>query len=76
MRDVAIGLIGVGWMGQLHTDSYRRVAYHYPECEALPRFVIAADEVAPRGRSRHMSGSSSTRPPTGERCSPIPRWRR
>lgn len=35
-------------MGQLHTVSYRRVAHHYPECGAVPRFVIAADEVASR----------------------------
>lgn len=47
-RDIGIGLIGVGWMGQLHTVSYRRVADHYPECGAVPRFVIAADEVASR----------------------------
>lgn len=47
-REVGIGLVGVGWMGQLHTVSYGRVAHHYPECEAVPRFVIAADEVAPR----------------------------
>jgi len=47
-REVGIGLIGVGWMGQLHTISYRRVADHYPECEAIPRFVIAADEVTSR----------------------------
>lgn len=47
-REVGIGLVGVGWMGQLHTESYRRVAYHYPDCEAVPRFVIAADEVPAR----------------------------
>ena len=47
-REVGIGLVGAGWMGQLHTNSYRRVAYHYPECEAVPRFVIAADEVPSR----------------------------
>jgi predicted dehydrogenase len=35
-------------MGELHTNSYRRVASHYPECEALPRFVIAADEIPAR----------------------------
>jgi predicted dehydrogenase len=47
-REIGIGLVGVGWMGQLHTASYRRVAYHFPECEAVPRFVIAADEVSAR----------------------------
>jgi len=35
-------------MGQLHTAAYRRVAHHFPECGAVPRFVIAADEVPSR----------------------------
>ena len=47
-REIGIGLLGVGWMGQLHTVAYRRVRDHYPECEAVPRFVIAADDVASR----------------------------
>lgn len=49
-RDVGIGLLGVGWMGDLHTSSYLRVAAHYPECEGRPRLVIAADEVEARAR--------------------------
>jgi predicted dehydrogenase len=52
-REIGIGLVGVGWMGQLHTVSYRRVADHYPELGATPRFVIAADEVAARGELAH-----------------------
>jgi len=47
-REIGIGLIGAGWMGSLHTASYRRIAYHYPESEARPRFVIAADDTAAR----------------------------
>jgi predicted dehydrogenase len=47
-REIGIGLLGVGWMGRLHTASYRRVRDHYPELELVPRFVIAADEVAER----------------------------
>ena len=49
-REVGIGLLGVGWMGDVHTASYKRVNAHYPECEALPRLVIAADEVEERAR--------------------------
>ena len=47
-REVGIGLLGVGWMGELHTASYRRVRDHYPDCGVVPRFVIAADEVEER----------------------------
>src|SRR3712207_7786088 len=44
------GLLGVGWMGELHTASYRRVRDHYPDCDVVPRLVIAADEVAERAQ--------------------------
>jgi predicted dehydrogenase len=50
VREVGIGLLGVGWMGDLHTASYRRVRDHYPECDAVPRLVVAADEVEDRAR--------------------------
>ena len=49
-REVGIGLLGVGWMGELHTASYRRVKDHYAECGAVPRLVITADEVEARAR--------------------------
>jgi predicted dehydrogenase len=44
MSEIGIGLLGVGWMGELHTASYRRVLSHYPDFAGCPRFVIAADE--------------------------------
>ncbi|MHB1988217.1 MAG: Gfo/Idh/MocA family protein [Acidimicrobiales bacterium] len=47
---MGIGLIGVGWMGRLHSQSYRRVNYHYPELELRPDLVIAADLVAERAK--------------------------
>jgi predicted dehydrogenase len=50
-REVGIGLLGVGWMGDIHTASYKRVSAHYPECDAVARLVIAADEVEERARS-------------------------
>jgi predicted dehydrogenase len=50
MREIGIGLLGVGWMGRLHSSSYLRVPYHYPECEGAARLVVAADEVEARAR--------------------------
>jgi predicted dehydrogenase len=41
--EIGIGLISVGWMGKLHSRSYSRVNYHFPELELQPRLVIAAD---------------------------------
>jgi predicted dehydrogenase len=49
-REVGIGLLGVGWMGGVHSTSYRRVPIHFPECEARARLVVAADPVEERAR--------------------------
>ncbi len=49
-REVGIGLLGVGWMGELHTASYARARFHYPDLELEPRLVIAADDVEARAR--------------------------
>ena len=47
-RTVGIGLVGVGWMGQVHSVAYRRCRDHYPECGGVARLVVAADEDAER----------------------------
>jgi predicted dehydrogenase len=49
-REVGIGLLGVGWMGEVHSTSYGRVPVHFPECEGRARLVVAADEVDERAR--------------------------
>ena len=50
-REIGIGLLGVGWMGRLHSTSYLRVPAHYPECPGRARLVVAADELESRARS-------------------------
>src|SRR5699024_6519883 len=40
---LGIGVIGLGWMGQLHARSYRAVVEHFPLLRVSPKFVIAAD---------------------------------
>src|SRR5438876_967610 len=37
-------------MGRLHSASYLRVPYHYPESAGVARLVVAADEVEARAR--------------------------
>ncbi|MGH3089634.1 MAG: Gfo/Idh/MocA family protein [Rubrobacteraceae bacterium] len=49
-KEIGIGTVGLGWMGQLHTRAYRRLFDHYPECELKPRLVIAAEPVEDRAR--------------------------
>jgi predicted dehydrogenase len=50
-REIGIGLLGVGWMGEVHSTSYRRVPIHFPECDGRARLVVAADEVDERARA-------------------------
>lgn len=49
-REIGIGVIGLGWMGQVHTRGYRRMFDHYPDCPLVPRLVMAADPVEERAR--------------------------
>ena len=49
-RTVGIGLVGVGWMGRVHSAAYCRARYHYPDGAGVARLVIAADESEQRGR--------------------------
>ena len=49
-REIGIGTVSLGWMGQLHSRAYRRLLDHYPECGLKPRLVIAADAVEERAR--------------------------
>jgi predicted dehydrogenase len=51
VRQIGIGLLGVGWMGEVHSTSYRRVPIHFPECAGRARLVVAADPVEERARA-------------------------
>ncbi len=42
-RVVGVGLISVGWMGNLHTRAYKAVSQLYPELNVEVKLVIAAD---------------------------------
>lgn len=50
MKRIGIGLLGAGWMGDLHTGAYKRVLDHYPELGIEPRLVIASDQDPERAR--------------------------
>jgi predicted dehydrogenase len=43
-QTVGIGVVGLGWMGRVHSVSYRRARDHYPDCPGSARLVVAADE--------------------------------
>jgi predicted dehydrogenase len=49
-REIGVGMVGLGWMGQVHTRAYRRLLDHYPTSALRPRLVVAADAVEQRAR--------------------------
>lgn len=50
-RTVGIGLVGVGWMGRVHSVAYRRCRDHFPDCPGVARLVVAADADPERARA-------------------------
>ncbi len=42
MNTVGVGVVGFGWMGEVHTRAYQRIAQHYPDLPR-PELVAVAD---------------------------------
>jgi len=49
-KEIGIGVIGMGWMGLVHSRAYRSIADRFHESGIRPRLVICADEVEARAR--------------------------
>src|SRR5262245_63962808 len=47
---IGIGVIGMGWMGLVHSRSYRAIIDRFHGSGIRPRLVICADEVESRAR--------------------------
>jgi predicted dehydrogenase len=45
---IGIGVIGMGWMGMVHSRAYRQLADRFPEADIRPQLVICADDVPGR----------------------------
>jgi predicted dehydrogenase len=50
-RTIGIGVIGMGWMGTVHSRAYRQVPDRFSESGIKTRLVICADEVLERARA-------------------------
>jgi predicted dehydrogenase len=59
-REIGIGVIGLGWMGRVHTSAYRRVLEHFPDLGVRPRLVVAADPSAERRAHAERIGFAET----------------
>ena len=54
---IGIGVIGMGWMGQVHSRAYRLIPDRFADMEIQPRLVICSDNVESRAReSRQRFG--------------------
>src|SRR5713226_3027401 len=49
-RILGVGVIGMGWMGTVHSRSYLQVADRFRDSDIQPRLIICADEVEARAR--------------------------
>jgi len=54
-QTIGVGVIGMGWMGQVHGRSYRQIVQRFPDSPLQPRLVICADDVESRLRDAHAS---------------------
>jgi predicted dehydrogenase len=54
-RTVGVGVIGMGWMGAVHSRSYRQIGERFPEALLQPHLVICADEAEYRAREAQKS---------------------
>jgi len=64
MTTIGIGVIGMGWMGQVHSRSYSMVSQRFPDSNLNARLVICSDNVAERAeKAKTMLGfeQSTTR---------------
>lgn len=50
-RTIGIGVIGMGWMGEVHSRSYRAIPDRFPEAGIQPRLIVCADPVEARAQA-------------------------
>ncbi len=49
-RTINIGVVGMGWMGMLHSQSYQQIPYRFEDSNIQPRLAICADDVESRAK--------------------------
>jgi predicted dehydrogenase len=59
-REIGIGVVGMGWMGRVHTAAYRRLPEHFPNLGVRPRLLMAADVSEDRRRHAERIGFETT----------------
>ena len=49
-RTIGVGVIGMGWMGTVHTRAYQQIPNRFPDSGIRPRLIICADDAEKRAR--------------------------
>jgi predicted dehydrogenase len=49
-RSIGVGVIGMGWMGQVHSRAYNQLRDRFHQSGIVPRLVICSDTVEPRAQ--------------------------
>ena len=65
VRGVGIGVVGLGWMGQAHSRSYRRIPALFPDRVAEPELVLCADPGLAGVTPPSPTSASRPQPTTG-----------
>lgn len=62
-RVIGVGVIGAGWLGDVHARAWTRLRHHYAELRVRPRLVAVADSVpAALETARDKHGFEKTYP--------------
>lgn len=58
---LGVGVVGAGWLGDVHARAWGRLRHHYPELSVSPQFVAVAD-IVPRAQvaARRKHGFQNT----------------
>jgi predicted dehydrogenase len=55
-RRLRVGIVGFGWMGQVHARAWSRLLHHYPHVALEPTLVAVADSSADEALARTVRG--------------------
>jgi predicted dehydrogenase len=60
-RTIGVGVIGAGWLGDVHARAWARLRHHYPELGVQPVFAAVSDTVpAALAAARRKHGFATT----------------
>jgi len=53
-RTIGVGVIGMGWMGEVHSRSYNQIMQRFPDSPLEPKLVICCDDVEARAQAAQV----------------------